>query len=314
MIHNFLEPIFSTLFISFNFLERLPMHISNFFSGDHQPAQVFIFVVLFLLCWNFENFFGVSEHYRRWQHDRTNFIFLLPGAFSQLFFGWLFIKGLLFAQANHTGLLEYWDITSPLKQLVVSFVIWDFYYYVYHVAMHKWKFGWRFHAIHHSDEVMNVSTSLREHPGESFIRLGSYMLVSWAMAPAIWLVGLHQFIQVASKIVIHSNWRLPERLDKYLSLVFLTPNMHHVHHHNKQPYTDSNYGDLLSIWDRLFGTYQHLPAEAVHFGLDAMPATRYSLTSKNLFYLPFSKSFKPFVPAPSENESEIQPLLEHAAN
>lgn len=84
----------------------------------------------------------------------------------------------------------------------------------------------------------------------------------------LWILALHQFVQIASKIIIHSNFRLPDKLDKYLSYLVITPNMHHVHHHFKQPYTDSNYGDLFSIWDRMFGTFTYLSKEQVQFGLD----------------------------------------------
>ena len=121
--------------------------------------------------------------------------------------------------------------------------------------MHKVKLVWPFHAVHHSDTVLNVSTSLREHPVETCIRLGHYMLSAWFLGTAFWIMTLHQFVQIISKIIIHSNFRLPDKLDKYLSYFIITPNMHHVHHHYTAPYTDSNYGDLFSIWDRMFGTY-----------------------------------------------------------
>ena len=134
--------------------------------------------------------------------------------------------------------------------------------------MHKVKKIWRFHAVHHSDVVLNVSTSLREHPVETVIRLSQYMAVSLFLGPMLWILALHQFVQIASKIIIHSNFRLPDKLDKYLSYLVITPNMHHVHHHFKQPYTDSNYGDLFSIWDRMFGTFTYLSKEQVQFGLD----------------------------------------------
>jgi sterol desaturase/sphingolipid hydroxylase (fatty acid hydroxylase superfamily) len=66
----------------------------------------------------------------------------------------------------------------------------------------------------------------------------------------------------------HANIKLPAKLDKAISYLFISPNMHKVHHHWKQPYTDSNYGTALSIWDRMFGTYRELDPSIIIYGLD----------------------------------------------
>ena len=69
---------------------------------------------------------------------------------------------------------------------------------------------------------------------------------------------------------IRKDWenKLPKKLDAAISLLFISPNMHKVHHHWKQPFTDSNYGAVLSIWDRLLGTFMHLDHAAIRYGLD----------------------------------------------
>ena len=228
------------------------MSIHEFFDFEHTLINIVFFAVLFFICWNLENIFGVTTNYSKWKHSAINFWFIIPGGILQGILGYYFLKFI------------------PITQLVIVFIVLDLAYYVYHVIMHKFKKIWRFHAIHHSDTVLNVSTSLREHPVETIIRLGQYMFFSLLLGSAFWIIALHQFIQIASKIIIHSNFRLPDKVDKYLSYFILTPNMHHVHHHYKMPYTDSNYGDLFSIWDRLFGTFTYLPKEDVQFGLDAV--------------------------------------------
>ncbi len=244
------------------------MHILNFFNENNKMYQVLVFMVVFLVCFNLEYLFGVTEKSERNQNLKTNLLFILPGFIFQNVLGILFVRILIWENSNNFGLLEFFKVRSLVGQLTISFIVLDFFYWLYHFLMHKFSLVWRFHAVHHSDKVLNVSTSLREHPVETTIRLSHYMIISWFLGPSVWLISLHQFIQVISKIIIHSNWRLPETLDKYLSYFILTPNMHHVHHHEKQPYTDSNFGDLLSIWDRAFGTYQSLPKEEVVFGLD----------------------------------------------
>lgn len=267
------------------------MEIADFFSHGQNAAQLMIFTAVFIVCWNLENYYGVTENYRKIQHDATNFAFMLPGALVQLLLGVTFVRVLNYENTYQLGLIQ--KLHSNIAgQVMAVFVVLDLTYYLYHFLMHKIKYVWRFHAVHHSDPIMNVSTSLREHPVETFLRIGQYMVVVWILGPKIWIVSMHQFVQILTKIIIHSNFRLPEKVDKYLSLVFLTPNMHHVHHHDEQPYTDSNYGDLLSIWDRMFGTYSHLPAPMVNFGLDTVPAKTRRLNFKYLMALPFSKGFK----------------------
>lgn len=286
------------------------MEVSGFFSHGQTPAQVMIFTAVFIVCWNLENIFGVTENYRKMRHDATNFGFIMPGAVIQLLLGVVFVRFLAFENLNGYGLLAKLGF-GTFGQVATVFVVLDFTYYLYHFLMHKIKSVWRFHAVHHSDPVMNVSTSLREHPVETGIRVGHYMLAVWLLAPTLWIVTLHQFVQILTKIIIHSNFRLPEKVDKYLSLVLLTPNMHHVHHHDEQPYTDSNFGDLFSIWDRMFGTFRHLPAAETHFGLDTAPASAYNLDFKHLMTLPFDEKFRAAQPimVPEKATIEEPPFL-----
>lgn len=267
------------------------MNFITFFNESNKVYQTMVFMLVFLVCMNLEHFFGVSDKSIKFKNVRTNLLFILPGFIFQNALGILFVKILLWENLCHFGLLGYLGISTFLGQIVFSFIVIDFFYWVYHFFMHKFGIVWRFHAVHHSDKVLNVSTSLREHPIETIIRLSHYMVVCWILGPIIWLISLHQFIQVISKIIIHSNWRLPDKIDNYLSWIILTPNMHHVHHHEKQPYTDSNFGDLFSIWDRLFGTFRYLPKEEVVFGLDVIVFedrdSKY-LKFKELMKIPFS--------------------------
>ena len=81
-------------------------------------------------------------------------------------------------------------------------------------------------------------------------------------------VMIYQTILVFFTAFEHANIRLPGRADRMLSWIFISPNMHKVHHHWKQPYTDSNYGAIFSIWDRLLGTYRHLDPSELRYGID----------------------------------------------
>jgi sterol desaturase/sphingolipid hydroxylase (fatty acid hydroxylase superfamily) len=245
--------------------------IIQFFDQNNQILQSSIFIIVFLLCWSLEHFHGITAVNSKKKHFINNVLFSVFGALVQLAIGLVFLKSIQFEQENGLGLIHYWGVTSNLGQLLIAFIFLDFTYWLYHFLMHKIPVLWRFHAVHHSDSFLNVSTALREHPFETVIRLGHYILAVAIIGPSLWVISLHQFIQIISKIIIHGNFRVPEKLDKTLSFLLLTPNMHQVHHHYVQPYTDSNYGDLFSIWDRIFSTFRTLKKDELSFGLDQYP-------------------------------------------
>lgn len=146
-----------------------------------------------------------------------------------------------------------------------------------------------FHLVHHCDAVVDVSTTFREHPGENFIR--SCLTLVWIFFSGIpfWALLLRQLIQIVSNVFSHVNYRLPEKMDKVIGWIFITPNLHHVHHHYLQPYTDSNYGDVLSIWDRMFGTFHQLASLQVVYGVDTCMDEKEHSKYFSLLKLPFGK-------------------------
>lgn len=122
--------------------------------------------------------------------------------------------------------------------------------------------------IHHSDNNVDVTTGLRHHPIESVLR-GLFFLAGVIVAGApVYAVMIYQTALVLATQITHANISLPRWLDKAASFIVVSPNMHKVHHHWQQPYTDSNYGAVLSIWDRMFGTFEKLDPSQIRYGLD----------------------------------------------
>jgi len=107
------------------------------------------------------------------------------------------------------------------------------------------------------------------------------------------MVFLRQLIQIISNLLVHMNCRLPDEVDAVVSMVFITPNVHQVHHHYQKPYTDCNYGDVLSIWDRMFGTFRRLPYEDIVFGVDMYMDRKTTATYLSLMKMPFGKLKRP---------------------
>lgn len=219
--------------------------------------------------------------------------FILTNLPGQLLRGFLFIKTIEWTSLHHLGFLYHLPFQSnAVLSFIISFIFLDFGEYVYHIIMHRIKGLWIFHMVHHTDRVVDVSTTLREHPGENFIRLSFTLFWVLVSGTAFWMLMLRQIIQTFSTLFAHINYRLPGKVDSVISLLFITPNLHQVHHHYKQPYTDSNYGDVLSIWDRIFCTFKRLPAKSLVFGVDNFMQKEDIGKFKLLAMLPFVKNRK----------------------
>jgi sterol desaturase/sphingolipid hydroxylase (fatty acid hydroxylase superfamily) len=165
--------------------------------------------------------------------------------------------------------LSYWLGLSWVGQLALGIVGLDLFAYFAHVTMHELGWMWRFHRMHHSDNLVDVTTAFREHPGETLWRIGWHVAGVFVFGAPAWVLVAYLTLSAFNAQLEHANIKLPERLDSWLRLLFVTPNMHKMHHSRYQPETDSNYANLLSIWDRLGGTYNSGPAFAeLRYGLD----------------------------------------------
>jgi sterol desaturase/sphingolipid hydroxylase (fatty acid hydroxylase superfamily) len=164
--------------------------------------------------------------------------------------------------------LLHWLSLPAAARLVLALLLIDAWTYFWHRMNHRWRFLWRFHRVHHSDAKMDVTTANRFHFGEVFI--SSVMRV-----PVLVLAGMHlgELVIYESALFAvvqlhHANIGLPERLDRWLRAVLVTPAMHKVHHSRWQPETDSNYASLFSFWDRLFRTFRlRADPRTIEYGL-----------------------------------------------
>ncbi|MBS1751951.1 MAG: sterol desaturase family protein [Bacteroidetes bacterium] len=252
--------------------------------------QLFIFISLFVVIWNIENIYGRLINYKKWRHAFINAHFILTSIPGQLLLGFALIKTIDLTSQRQFGLLYLLPSdTSPVFKFIVSFVLLDLGEYAYHVIMHKVKMLWMIHVVHHSDKIVDVSTTLREHPAENMVRLSFTLVWVFVSGTAFWMLMLRQVIQAVVTVFAHMNYRLPDKLDRVIGLLFITPNFHQVHHHYKQPYTDCNYGDVLSIWDRIFGTFRRLPSENLVFGVDTYMAEAETTNFISLILAPFQK-------------------------
>jgi sterol desaturase/sphingolipid hydroxylase (fatty acid hydroxylase superfamily) len=186
------------------------------------------------------------------------------------------LLGAAWAQSNDWGLLNLFGV-PVWAAVVATLVLRSLVEYVFHVLMHKSPLLWRLHRVHHSDARLDVSTAVRDHPLEIAALVITLGLSAAAFGMNIWAVIVYEIVESVISLASHANLRLPNRLDRALRWVFITPNMHCLHHSSYRPETDSNYGQVFSIWDRLFGTYSAAPREgydSIQFGLEEIQDAR----------------------------------------
>jgi len=117
---------------------------------------------------------------------------------------------------------------------------------------------------------------------------------------------LYQSLSVVFSQFNHANITLPKWLDNILSIAIVTPNMHHIHHHYIQPFTDSNYGNIFSLWDRFFGTFRWIEQKNIIYGIDTHPESRENSRINNLLKIPFQQYRHPSRSKHKEDNLETQ--------
>jgi len=151
--------------------------------------------------------------------------------------------------------LSRWLGLYGLTEIVVSVVVLDLLDYGWHRANHRVRFLWRFHKGHHADTAMDVSTSLRFHPGElllSFIMKAGWLIL-WGPSVVAWFV-FEVLVSLCAQFH-HSNLDFPDRVERVLQWIIVTPRFHAAHHAVDQHFGNANFSTILSLWDRVFGTY-----------------------------------------------------------
>ena len=192
-------------------------------------------------------------------------------------------------QQAHFGLVH-WLNLGVVGIIILSFFLFDFFIgWLVHFVEHKIFFLWRFHTVHHADNNVDATTGLRHHPVESVLRGIFFFMALIVSGAPMYAVMIYQTFLILFTAFTHANIRLPKKIDHAISYLFVSPNMHKVHHHWEQPYTDSNYGAVFSIWDRLFGTYRELEPSQIRYGLDRYYPNEHDENFLMLLKKPFGK-------------------------
>ncbi len=264
-----------------------------FFFENLSSAQKLLWVIIVLaFFWILEGNYPLFRHsYKKWSHAKTNLVLLGSTIIINAIFGVLSLGVFLFIENNHFGLLNLINL-PVLAEVLLGVMILDLIaQYGVHYLLHKVSPMWRFHMVHHSDTHVDASTGTRHHPGDYIFReLFSLLAVIVGGIPlSVYL--MYRIITVFCTYFTHANLKIPSKLDKAISWVFISPNMHKFHHHFERPWTDSNYGNIFSFWDRIFGTFVYQDTSDIKYGLDVLDSNR-SEDLKRQLMIPFDKSIK----------------------
>ncbi|WP_460672241.1 sterol desaturase family protein [Larkinella ripae] len=242
--------------------------------------------------------FGKTDaSYRKTGHAGINLFFTLTTVAVNFVLAFILLKTSDFVVARHVGILQWLEL--PLwAQVVAGLLLLDFIgAWLIHWLQHRVRWLWKFHLIHHTDAYVDTTTANRHHPGESVFRFVFTTLAVFIAGTPIGIVMLYQALSVLLSQFNHANIHLPRWADRPLGWLFVTPNMHHVHHHFVLPQTNTNYGNIFPFWDRLFGTYARMERDALHYGVDTHPETHEHSRIGNLLRIPF-QPYRPPVGKP----------------
>ena len=177
----------------------------------------------------------------------------------------------------------------PALEVLISFLLMDLTFYYWHLANHQVPFLWRFHNVHHTDPDLDVSTAFRFHFGEIVLSSFFTLIQVVVIGPSVLGFAVYQLAFQAEVLFHHSNVRLPIEVERWLNRLLVTPRMHGIHHSEVERENKSNFGTVLSWWDRIHRTLGvNIPQDEVVVGIPA-----YTLPGDNRFWnallIPFQK-------------------------
>jgi len=236
----------------------------------------------------------VSFNYKKWKHALPNLFFTGTTILVNLPLAFILLWTSNWTAANNFGIINWLPVMPLWAYVVIGLLLLDFIgAYLAHLTEHKVKPLWMVHLVHHTDHNVDTTTANRHHPLESMIRYTFTLFGVFLVGAPMGVVMLYQSLSLVLSQFNHANIKLPKKLDKAISYVLVSPDMHKVHHHYKLPYTDSNYGNIFSLWDRLCGTYMEFDGDKIVYGVDTFFNEEENAKIQVLLKQPFHKYRKP---------------------
>src|SRR5215475_12927790 len=193
------------------------------------------------------------------------------------------------AERSRFGLMNLFGL-PPVITTGAAILLFDGWLYLLHRANHKFGFLWRFHRVHHSDPEMDATTAVRFHTGEVLISSALRLAVIPLLGATLLQLLVYESLMMPVILFHHSNVNFPEKADRWLRAVVVSPAIHRLHHSRARVETDSNYSIVFSFWDRLWGTFRlRNDGRPVDFGLSEYDGEEWQRVSR-LLTTPFQTS------------------------
>jgi len=235
---------------------------------DHFKTALTIAILVILWC--LETWLPLYHGRRgsRLKHAGRNIAFaLFNTVIVALTFSGMVAMVTAWSQNHKFGLLHLLNLPLPVET-GIALLGFDGWMYLWHRANHEIPFLWQFHRMHHTDREVDVTSATRFHTGELILSSVLRLLVLPLLGLELWQLVLYEVVLLPVIQFHHSNVNLPDRWDRLMRAIIVSPNMHRVHHSRVQLETDSNYSSIFSFWDRLARTFRlRENVLAIEFGL-----------------------------------------------
>lgn len=222
--------------------------------------------IIFVIIYVAEHIFPQRKELIDHKHDFKNILYGLINL-TIVTFGGLYFQNLIeYTNKENWGILQLFNLPS-WSDLIIGFLVIDFFMYWWHRFNHEIPFFWYFHQFHHKDQKMNSTSAVRFHIGELILSYIVRIIIFPLLGLSIASIILHGFILFPVIVFHHSNLKISLRKDLRLRKIIVTPLMHRIHHSNIRKETDSNYGSILPFWDMIFRSYIKKSDKPVEFGI-----------------------------------------------
>ena len=247
------------------------------------------------LFWALEGGIPLTRYdYKKLNHALPNLFFTGTTIIINFILAFLLLNTSDWTVINQFGILN-WIPSLPLwLEILIGVMLLDLIgAYLAHWAEHKIKPLWMIHLVHHSDHKVDTTTANRHHPLESFIRFGFTLFGVFIIGTDMGIVMMYQSLSLILTQFNHANIKLPKKIDLMISYFLVSPDMHKTHHHYRLPYTDSNFGNIFSIWDHIFGTFLPFDRKKLIYGVDVFYDEEANGKLSTLLKQPFQPYSKP---------------------
>ena len=272
------------------------MSINEFLLTNEPPIRFGVYCVAFAIMALWESASPrrrrLFPRLRRWPNNLS--LMVLNNASVTLLFSLTALDLAVFAAQRGWGVFNALTLPSWME-IGLSVLILDLAIYLQHIMFHAMPVLWRVHRVHHADPDFDVTTGTRFHP----VEIALSMLIKFALiaviGPPVIAVTAFEILLNAMALFNHANVQIPDRLDRSLRWILVTPDMHRIHHSIETGESNTNFGFNVSWWDRLFGSYRstaRLPQVEMLIGVAGLNDETRTVNVGGLLALPFHQRYE----------------------